>query len=579
MSRTFRHALAALWPKFWARPERVNPYQTFTNYRRIWFLSIFLLAMAALVPLTIVTLIDYELNRRAVRLEAVLRTVRLASNLRRSLTYFLNERLSALKFTVHEESFAKLRDSNHLQVVLKNLKRGFGGFTDLGVIDARGNQVAYAVPFRLTGKNYGGQAWFVQCGLSGTYISEVFLGYRDVPHMIIAVKTDLPDGSFYILRATLDTDRLIQTLYSFGQEEYRDVFLINRAGVIQTPSKYHGKPFRKLDLPVPPFSLRTKAVETTDRNGRRILVGYAYISDSPYILLLIKAKAQMMQTWFNLRTDLVGIVALSLFIIVIIILVTSTFLVNKVYEADQTKAETMLGMEHTSQLASIGRLAAGVAHEINNPLAVINEEAGLIKDLFTIERKYEGADELMEHVDSILDSVERCGVITKQLLGFARHFQVEVRPIDLGRVIREILNFLKKEAEYRNIQINVHVPPEIPDILSDRGKLQQVLLNLVNNSFQAMKKGGVLDIRAGLEAPDKVTLTVTDNGTGIPEQDIKKIFEPFYSTRGMSGGTGLGLSITYGLVRKLGGTITVKSQVGVGTTFTITLPRQREEVS
>ncbi|MBU0513266.1 MAG: cache domain-containing protein, partial [Proteobacteria bacterium] len=306
MNPTSRHALAALWPKFWAHQERVNPYQTFTNYRRIWFLSVFLLASASLVPLTTVTLIDYELNRRAVRLEAVLRTDRLTSNLRRSLTYFFNERLSALKFTVHEESNRNLRDSDHLKVVLKNLKRGFGGFTDLGVIDATGNQVAYAGPFKLTGKNYRGQAWFVECGLRGTYISEVFMGYRDVPHMIIAVRATLPDGSFYILRATLDTDRLIQTLYSFGQEEYRDVFLINRAGVIQTPSKYHGQPFQKLDLPVPPFSLRTKAIETVDRNGRRILVGYAYISDSPYILLLIKAKAQMMQTWFNLRMNLIG---------------------------------------------------------------------------------------------------------------------------------------------------------------------------------------------------------------------------------------------------------------------------------
>jgi two-component system NtrC family sensor kinase len=269
---------------------------------------------------------------------------------------------------------------------------------------------------------------------------------------------------------------------------------------------------------------------------------------------------------------------LSLVTILIIILLTATFMINQVYEADRVKAETMGQMEVTSRLASIGRLAAGVAHEINNPLAVINEEVGLVKDLFLIEKKYECDEQLMEHIDSILDSVERCAVITKQLLGFARHLEVKIVPINLERVIWEVLGFLKKEAEYRNIELEVQVPADMPNIRSDRGKLQQILLNLVNNAFQAMRQGGRLTVRAVRAEPGQVKISVSDNGCGIPEKDLKRIFEPFFTTRGIYEGTGLGLSITYGLVRKLKGTIAVSSVVGEGTTFTVMLPLEIQEV-
>ncbi len=577
MRRNFGHFASGLWPRFWDRRAGANPYQTFANYRRIWLLTVLLLASAALVPLSVMTLIDYQLNRRAGRLETVLRTVRLTSNLRRSVTAFLRERLAALRFTVREESHARLRDPRRLRVVLKNLKLGFGGFIDLGVIDARGNQEAYVGPFKLTGKNYSRQDWFLGCRRNGSYVSQVFLGYRDVPHLVIAVKSDLPGGSFYILRATLDTARLIQILSSFEQR-YSNAFLLNRSGIIQTPARRYGRLFQRVGLPVPAFSERTRSFEAVDRRGNSILVGYAFIDHSPYLLFLVKRQAEIMQTWINLRLDLTIFFGLSLVTILIIILVTATFMINKVYEADRAKAETMAQMEFTSRLASIGRLAAGVAHEINNPLAVINEEVGLVKDLFTIEKKYECDEQLMEHIDSILESVDRCAVITKQLLGFARHLEVKIVPINLERVVWEVLGFLKKEAEYRNIELEVQVPVDMPNVRSDRGKLQQILLNLINNAFQAMQGGGRLTIRAARAEPDRVTISVSDNGCGIPEKDLKRVFEPFFTTRGIYEGTGLGLSITYGLVRKLKGTITVRSAIGEGTTFTVTLPLTIEEV-
>jgi signal transduction histidine kinase len=234
-------------------------------------------------------------------------------------------------------------------------------------------------------------------------------------------------------------------------------------------------------------------------------------------------------------------------------------------------------MEYSDKMASIGRLAAGVAHEINNPLAIINEKAGLIHDMFVLKKQYAGDQKLIGLVESVQSSVERCGAVTRRLLSFARHMDVEVQPIQFKELIEEVLGFLGKEAEYRGIKVNVGVWDQIPTVKSDRGKLQQILLNLFNNAFAAMADGGHLDIKVYRRSAESLSVKVSDDGCGIRKADLKRIFEPFFSTKKTKGGTGLGLSITYGLVRELGGDINVESEVGKGTTFTITLPLEAKQ--
>ncbi len=133
------------------------------------------------------------------------------------------------------------------------------------------------------------------------------------------------------------------------------------------------------------------------------------------------------------------------------------------------------------------------------------------------------------------------------------------------------MGFIGKEAQYRNIRINMDVADNVPVIESDRGRLQQVFLNVVNNAFAAVDDGGRIDISVKLAAVDKISVTIADNGSGIPAENLRTVFEPFFSTKGEKG-TGLGLSITYGLVQKLGGSISVESEVDKGTSFTLTLP-------
>jgi signal transduction histidine kinase len=294
--------------------------------------------------------------------------------------------------------------------------------------------------------------------------------------------------------------------------------------------------------------------------------------------MVIKQKAGMMAIWLKLRANIQWFVGFGILVILIVVVITCTFMVNRLYLADKAKAETMALMEQNNQLVSIGRLAAGVAHEINNPLALINETAGYVKDLFVIKEQYRNDPELMESIDYILEAVERCGTITRQLLGFARKFTVKIKKVDLKDVISDVLVFHHKEAEYRNIKVYVNVAEDVPEIETDRGKLQQILVNLVNNAFQAVDTGCILEIDVTNAGPEKVRIAICDNGCGMTKENLSQIFEPFFTTKEGDKGTGLGLAITYGLVKKLHGEIAVQSKENVGTTFTITLPTRIQEV-
>jgi two-component system, NtrC family, sensor kinase len=560
-------------PEFWKESEMsTGPFRKMYNFRRIWQMAIFLTSIVTLLPLVTITTIDYNFTQKSIESENILRTLRIGSNARRSITFFLSERLSALSFIVRENTLEELNEPEKLKSILINLQNSFEGFVDLGIINQTGVQSNYVGPFNLEGKDYSTQDWFKEIPGKQFYISEVFLGFRNVPHLIIGVKHSLPDGSFFILRTAIDTKRFNELLSAFELSGKGDAFLINHAGIIQTPTLYHGRVFDRIPYDVPGYSDHTEIRQETSKTGEPLFICSAYIPDSPYILVVVKHKNELMKPWRETRVKLIGFLVISITIILIVILGVSTYMVNNMYLLDQRRLASLHQVEYANKLASIGRLAAGVAHEINNPLAIINEKAGLIKDIFSFKEIYAQDTKITGLIDSVLSSVERCGTITKRLLSFARHIDSAIETIQIGKIISEVLGFLHKEAEYRNITVNVDLADNIPDFQSDRGKLQQIFLNIINNSFAAMSVGGHLDVIVRQEGENDIIAKITDNGCGMSEEELGKIYEPFYSTKTKTGGTGLGLSITYGLIKELGGKIDVTSRVGAGTSFIITLP-------
>lgn len=561
---------------FHRQNDHLGSYHTFSNYLNIWVVSIIILALTSLTPLVMATFINQRLIRQAVDSEVVLHTEQVTSNVKHSMQFFLEERMNALRFIINDLPYYSLTNNEVLRKILRNLKFGFGGFTDLGIINADGRQVAYTGPFNLKGKNYKDQPWFLESIKSETFISEVFTGYREDPHMIIAVRSSNIMGRFFIFRATLDIQRLMENLNSYKTYDTTDIFLMNHTGVLQTPSTIYGEIFTSTGLEIPQFSAEVNVVPPKDESDHDFITGYSYIVTNevttPFILMVKKKKSDVMGTWLNLGSTFNWIIGISCLVMMMIITLVSTFMVNKLYLADKTKAETMMKMEQSQQLACIGQLSAGIAHEINNPLSLINETAGYLKDLYHYEDEQQNEEEIMEHLDDILKAVSRCGTITSQLLGFVRQFDVQTSMVDVEKLINGILRFHKKETEYKGIRVTTEIEPDTPVIETDRGKLQQVLLNLINNAFQAIEANGRLDITVSGHSSNHITIEIKDTGCGIPEENLKRIHEPFFTTKKEKKGTGLGLSITYGLVKKLQGNIRVESSVGVGTTFTISLP-------
>jgi two-component system, NtrC family, sensor kinase len=565
----FRRLVVHILPIYFS--DKAEPEEGWGRYRKLWRKVAFLTAFVSLMPLIIMTFINYYQYKRVFEEEMIYPISRLTSNTAQSLSSFIDERRSVLDMIIRDKDYDDLKNQEKLTLLFRNLKESFGGFIDMGVIDADGNQQSYVGPYELRGKNYKEQGWFTDVRLRGIYVSEVFMGYRKFPHFVIALMHEIDKGGFYVLRATLDMETVSRNILSSSQRPSSDAFLINLNGVLQTDSRFYGKTFDTINIPIPPMSDRTEVVKRVDNSGQLYILGYAYINQSPFILMEVTKPKEQMKNWFSLRNDLLWFLGLSIFLIILVVLWGANYLVRQILEADQRHAQALHNIEYTSKMASIGRLAAGVAHEINNPLSIINENAGLLRDIINATQDFPRPEKFLKHIDAVTKSVERCSTITHRLLGFAKRIDTQIETIDLKHLIQEVIGFLDKEAKHRNISIDYFIDDYIPTIDSDRGQLQQVFLNIINNSFDALGDGGRLDITINPVDLDKVAVTIKDNGHGISEHDLQHIFEPFFTSK-KEHGTGLGLSITYGIIQKLGGDISVKSTVGVGTSFTVVLP-------
>jgi two-component system NtrC family sensor kinase len=232
----------------------------------------------------------------------------------------------------------------------------------------------------------------------------------------------------------------------------------------------------------------------------------------------------------------------------------------------------------SQKLAAIGELSAGIAHEINNPLAIIRQEAEWMQLLL---KKLGGGDgkeltELQGSVHQIVQQVDRCTEITRNLLDFARKRDPVIQAVVVNRIIEDMTMLVEKEAKHKNITIVRQYDKQLPVIYSDAPQLRQVILNFLTNASHAIGKDGVITITTRLNGNEAVDIVISDTGCGIPEENLEKIFDPFFTSKPPGKGTGLGLSICHGIILRLGGRITVTSTVGESTAFTITLPRSRE---
>jgi two-component system NtrC family sensor kinase len=226
----------------------------------------------------------------------------------------------------------------------------------------------------------------------------------------------------------------------------------------------------------------------------------------------------------------------------------------------------------SDRLAMIGQLAAGVAHEINNPLASILLFSRLVAQQVPPNGR------VKENLDRIEKETKRCHSIVQSLLDFSRQHEPTVESVDINSLLDSTLKLFESQYLFHNIQVVKNCNPALRPIQADPSQLQQVLMNIIINAVDAMNGKGRLTLETGFSSEEGlIEISVTDTGCGIPSENISRVFDPFFTTKGVGHGTGLGLSVSYGIIQRHNGDISVSSSPGVGSTFTITLPVAEEK--
>jgi two-component system, NtrC family, sensor kinase len=233
-------------------------------------------------------------------------------------------------------------------------------------------------------------------------------------------------------------------------------------------------------------------------------------------------------------------------------------------------------LDDCKKMSSVDELSGGIAHEINNPLAIIAQETQLIQHLFQSSalRDDREIEECKESIKIIEAQVDRCKEIVQKLLSLARHKEPVLQHVDVNKLIENIIMIFEKDAAARNIRIVKNLAQNLPVLLSDPPLLRQVILNIMINAAQAIEQSGTITVGTSLQ-DEFIEIVVKDTGCGISEEHLSKIFIPFFSTKPQGKGTGLGLAICRGMIEVLGGRIAVSSDLGKGTCFSVTLPIQR----
>jgi len=247
---------------------------------------------------------------------------------------------------------------------------------------------------------------------------------------------------------------------------------------------------------------------------------------------------------------------------------------NELNDYIERLQQTQQQLIQAAKLSSIGQLSAGVAHELNNPLAGVLIYTRLMKE--KLAKDTYDKEKLISSLDKIESAIEHCTGIIRGLLDFARQSEPLLRPVTVSRAIDKAMSLVGHQARIKMIEVLREESPTLPLVVADFNQLVQVFINLIVNAVQAMRDGGKLSIHTATE-DGWVSMSVSDNGCGIPPENMDKLYTPFFTTKEDVKGVGLGLAVSYGIIERHGGRIEARSQVGKGSTFTIYLPPYREE--
>jgi len=544
---------------------------------------ILIIIVISLIPLIIVSSTIYYQFRVSYHAKVFEHLRELVHSHTQNIDSFLNEKLADIRFLTDICGWDNLHNENFLRDRLMALQKDFGrDFVDLGIVNAKGEQLAYAGPFLLEKADYSKAEWFRRAIQSDYYVSDVFLGIRGLPHFIITVRKTNALGDYWILRATIDFLEFTTLVENIRLGQTGFAFIINQQGEMQT------KPTALPDIAtIDSEKIYSEIVDKREEVADKVRIAllqddsnheniYAasFLKNGDWLFVYqqraVDAFSDLNKTFLITIAEMI----VGVLIIISMAVILSKTVVRRVARSEQETQMMSKKVVETGKLATVGELAAGIAHEINNPVAIMVEEAGWMGDLIEDMALEKGQDraEFERAIRQIQTQGKRCKDITHKLLSFARQTDATIEDVDILRLLEELVELSAQRAKYAMVRIQTDFGDNLPTLKESATELQQVFLNLINNALDAMEKqGGDLNLFCHREN-DSVTIKVADTGGGIPKANLDRIFDPFFTTKPVGKGTGLGLSICYGIIEKMGGKLGVESVLGNGTTFTISIP-------
>ena len=553
------------------------------HYRSLLRNVVLTILFTAMIPTVSVSMFILNEFRSSYKKKAYDYFELLARKHKKNIDMFLEEKLMDIRMLASSNRFEVLNDEAILYRKLLELQRAYGrSFVDLGVVDHQGSQIAYAGPHDLSGANYANSDWFKRAMTSPLFVSDVFKGLRESPHFIIAVRHQ-HNGKQWVFRATIDFaefNNLVENL-RIGQTGF--AFILNKSGKFQTSATAEVNSEELIGylknsglLERPSSIFRSK-----NHEGKDVLYSITTLKNGEWVMVLQQDYSEAFSDLHSTQKIAMLIILVGTLVIIATSLLLSQRLIRRISLADEKKQaadqeKEMMSKQviETGKLASIGELAAGIAHEINNPVAIMIEEAGWIQDLLEEEEFKQGAnlEEFNRALNQITTQGRRCKEITHKLLSFARKTDSRITEISINDLLEEIVYLSSQRTKYGNIEIQTQLAENLPPISASETEMQQVFLNLVNNAIDAMESTGGTIWLVSKNEGDEIVVEVADDGPGIAEANLSRIFDPFYTTKPVGKGTGLGLSICYGILNKIGGDIEAHSVKGEGCTFKVHIP-------
>ncbi len=460
-----------------------------------------------------------------------------------------------------------LKEQKNLNGIFTAISKS-GDIVDLHAIDSSGEQLAYVGPYRssIAGKNYKDAPWFKEVQVSGRHISDVFKGYRGIPHFVVAVTDPLKT---IVLRATINSEIFNSLLNNAQIGPHGDAFILNLASEFQTPSLQGTNKLEPWEKSLLEHHDGTKLAIINSS-----LYATTWMKDGQWLLVIKSRIEDSLGRYYQSRDRNLIVIAVTSVMALLAAVFISHFMVVRMERAERERGNLNQQMVQMEKMATVGRLAAGIAHEINNPLQMITTQAGWINELLEEEDpgQSKNRDEYLESVKKIKYHVHRAGTVTHRLLGFSKKMDSQLQNVNVVELIEETISFVENEAKTNNIEIKRRLDAAIPEIMTDGPRLQQVVLNILNNGLDALQQNGWIEVGARVDNKG-IIIEFTDNGPGMTDEVIKHIFDPFFTTKAPGKGTGLGMSICYDIMQKLGGQVQVRNREEGGGVFTLVLPR------